>query len=127
VIRRQAGLAVVGVTVLVALTTGCSPRHTATSTPQSGATAPAAAVSSVAPDTAITAITVPSAPTPADATPATADAVTGPTPAGAAGSVAAASMLAEVNKDLASIDNGTSAADKELAAGDSARSQDDEN
>jgi hypothetical protein len=112
VIRTKAALAVVGVTFIVTLATGCTrhPGAGGAGTPAQNHPVSSASIASAAP----------------------ADDATGTAPAdnatgtAAAASAAQVSTLAAVAADLAAIDTGTSKTEGELAAGDSARAQNDE-
>jgi hypothetical protein len=140
VIPRSSLTLVAGVTLVVTLATGCAGHHTGVTPAALNGTPTAAPVSSAAPvspaapigstaaasasaaaptSAATTAPANGSAATAAPAAPATA------TPARQAAAAGNASTLAAITKDLAGIDTGSSAADKDLSAGDSARAQND--
>jgi hypothetical protein len=134
VIRRSSLTLVAGVTLVVTLATGCAGHHTDVTPAALNGTPTAAPVSSAAPiSSTATASASAAAPTsaattaPANGSTATAApaAPATATPAGQAAAAGNASTLAAITKDLAGIDAGSSAADKDLSAGDSARAQND--
>ena len=139
-IRRSSLTLVAGVTLVVTLATGCAGHRSSVSPAAQNSTSTTTPVSSVAPVSSPapvgTTATQAAAPVPTSATApaATTTPAAGSTAKAAAATTAApgapagqadASTLDDITNDLAGIDAGTSAADKDLSAGDSARAQND--
>ena len=127
--RTKSAVAVAGVAILATLVTGCSRNHNAAAPLTAGDTAPAISTTTTSPAPVVSSsqptVQAPTVATPSTAIPTTVAATTSKAPAPTA--TAGAADLAAVTNDLAGIDAGTSATDKELAAGDSARAQNDDN